>query len=95
MHTWDLFVDRKKNIEIIQEFCADGNLADFISRGNIDEKEISLYAWQLMRGMDFLGDLGIAHRKHCLGRQTPFTIERLTQLSSVAYQVTFSLEMWF
>lgn len=63
VHTWELFVDDVKNIEIFQEYCANGSLEKYAQGKSLDEKEISLYAWQLLRGMDFLGDIGIAHRE--------------------------------
>ena len=62
-HTWELFVDQQKNIEIFEEYCKNGNLEKFVGSKALEEKEIALYAWQLLRGMDFLGDIGIAHRK--------------------------------
>ena len=62
-HTWELFVDEKGDIEIYQEYCANGSLEKFVTDRGLDEKEISLYAWQLLRGMDFLGDIGISHRE--------------------------------
>ena len=62
VHTWELFVNDDNNIEIFQEYCANGSLEKFVKGKNLDEKEISIYAWQLLKGMDFLGDIGIAHR---------------------------------
>ena len=62
IHTWEIFVDNEKNIEIFQEYCSIGNLQDYCEKKSLKEKEITLYAWQLLRGMDFLGDIGIAHR---------------------------------
>lgn len=62
VHTWDMFFDDKKNIEIFQEYCSNGTLEKYVASKKVTEEEISLYAWQLLRGMDFLGDIGIAHR---------------------------------
>ncbi|KAI2797587.1 hypothetical protein BLOT_014121 [Blomia tropicalis] len=62
VHTWEVFADNAKNIEIFQEFCSAGNLQDYINKKKIDELEIALYGWQLLRGLDFLGDIGICHR---------------------------------
>lgn len=60
--TWDLFVNGDNNIEIFQEACSVGNLEQFVQKETLNEKQISLYAFQLLKGMDFLGDIGIAHR---------------------------------
>ncbi len=46
------------------EWCAGGNLEKYCTGGKkLQENEVALYGWQLLRGMDFLGDIGIAHRK--------------------------------
>lgn len=63
VHTWDLFVDGSGNIEILQEYCSNGTLEKYIADNKLEEEEIAIYAWQLLRGMDFLGDIGIVHRQ--------------------------------
>ena len=63
VHTWELFMDDTDNIEIFQEYCGNGSLQKYLEDKRLEEKESSLYAWQLLRGMDFLGDIGIAHRE--------------------------------
>ena len=61
-HTWDIF-DNAGKIEVFCEWCANGNLQDYMEKqGSLDETEATLYAYHLLRGMDFLGDIGIAHR---------------------------------
>nr|XP_046909891.1 CBL-interacting protein kinase 2-like isoform X1 [Dermatophagoides farinae] len=62
VQTWDLFINSSGNIEIFQEYCSAGNLEQFVENNTLNEKQISLYAWQLLRGLDFLGDIGISHR---------------------------------
>lgn len=70
VHTWEIFTDPStRSIEIFQEYCANGNLEKAVTREGakaFDDTEIALYAWQLARGMDFLGDIGICHRKRFL-----------------------------
>ncbi len=66
--TWDIFVgeDGGQTIEIVQEYCSNGTLEKLVKEGGgkkLEELEISLYGWQLLQGMDFLGDIGIVHRK--------------------------------
>lgn len=50
------------------EWCVRGSLEKYLSetKKKLEENEIALYGWQLLRGMDFLGDIGIAHRKFYL-----------------------------
>ena len=63
VHTWEIFVDPKRNIEIFCEYCSVGSLNDLIEKKQLEEQEQAIYVWQLLRGMDFLGDIGIAHRE--------------------------------
>ena len=67
MATWDIFLgeDGGQTIEIVQEYCSNGTLEKLVKDGGkkLEELEISLYGWQLLQGMDFLGDIGIVHRK--------------------------------
>ena len=64
VHTWELFADEQNNIEIYQEYCLNGSLQKYVEnrKSPLEEKEASLYGWQLIRGLNFLGDIGIAHR---------------------------------
>lgn len=61
--TWDIFSEDKK-ILIYQEYCLDGPLDKFAKENKDKMKDplMALLAWQLIRGMDFLGDIGISHR---------------------------------
>ncbi|KPM05947.1 serine/threonine kinase-like protein 3 [Sarcoptes scabiei] len=62
VQTWDLFLNDKNSLEIHQEYCPLGDLDRFVRSNSLSEQQIALYAWQLLKGLDFLGDIGISHR---------------------------------
>lgn len=64
--TWDIFLSEDgKSIEVLQEYCSNGTLEKLVKEDGkkLEEQEMALYGWQLLQGMDFLGDIGVAHRK--------------------------------
>lgn len=70
--TWDIFFDSAGRVVIFQELALHGNMSEYIKQNNVFVPEAQMADWarQIYRGMDFLGDCGIAHRainpKHIL-----------------------------
>ena len=63
IHTFELFCDQQ-NVYIFQEWAIGGNLIDYLARSSepLEERKAALWAKQIYRALDFLGDLAIAHR---------------------------------
>ena len=56
-------IETEKNIYIIQEYCKLGELFDYIvKKEKLDEKEASIFFYQLINGVEYLHSKGIAHR---------------------------------
>jgi protein-serine/threonine kinase len=61
--TLDLLKDDKGDYCEVMEFCAGGDLYTLIlSAGNLDPIEADCYFKQLMRGVEYMHDVGVAHR---------------------------------
>ena len=56
-------IETEKNIYIIQEYCKLGELFDYIvKKEKLDEKEASIFFYQLINGVEYIHSKGIAHR---------------------------------
>lgn len=69
--TWDIFYDKDNRIFLFQEFANLGNGQDFMRKERpLEEGQVLRWAQSIYRGLEFLGDIGIAHRsihpKHVL-----------------------------
>lgn len=62
VHTWGVFIDDSKNIEIMQGYASNGTLEKLATDKTLEELDMAVYGWQLLRGMEFMGDIGIVHR---------------------------------
>lgn len=63
IHTLDLLQDAKGDYCEVMEFCAGGDLYSLIlSVGHLEVSEADCYFKQLMRGVDYMHDMGVAHR---------------------------------
>ena len=61
--TLDLLQDDKGDFCVVMEFCAGGDLYSLIlSTGQLEVGEADCFFKQLMRGVDYLHDTGVAHR---------------------------------
>lgn len=62
VHTYELFSDQA-SVYVFQEWCYKGNLAEYMEkREALSEREAAVWAKQVYRALDFLGDQAIAHR---------------------------------
>lgn len=62
VQTWEIFAEESGETLIIQDFCP-GTLETLLKGSEtVKEPQIQIMAWQLLRGLNFLGDIGIAHR---------------------------------
>jgi mitogen-activated protein kinase kinase kinase len=53
----------RDRVYIFMEFCSGGSLANLLEHGRIeDEQVIMVYALQLLEGLAYLHESGIAHR---------------------------------
>jgi len=72
IRTWGIYFDANMRVVVFQEFAQYGNLQEYLKQHNVIVPEHNVREWaqQLLRGMDFLGDLGMCHRaispKHVL-----------------------------
>ncbi|KAG4304998.1 hypothetical protein PORY_001673, partial [Pneumocystis oryctolagi] len=63
IHTLDLLQDSKGDYCEVMEFCAGGDLYSLIlSSGKLDMVEADCYFKQLMRGVEYMHEMGVAHR---------------------------------
>lgn len=63
IHTFDLLQDSKGDYCEVMEFCAGGDLYSLIlSSGKLNIIEADCYFKQLMRGVEYIHELGVAHR---------------------------------
>lgn len=71
IQTWDLFHNPENNaILIFQELANKGSLLSYLQSNQMDEKQAGSWLWQILKALDYLGDVGISHRsiqpKHVL-----------------------------
>ncbi|KAK2880186.1 Pkinase-domain-containing protein [Arthroderma sp. PD_2] len=63
IHTLDLMQDAKGDYCEVMEYCAGGDLYTLIlSAGKLDVGEADCYFKQLMRGVEYMHEMGVAHR---------------------------------
>ncbi|KAF3926021.1 hypothetical protein ABW20_dc0108135 [Dactylellina cionopaga] len=63
IHTLDLLQDSKGDYCEVMEYCAGGDLYTLIlSAGKLDCAEADCYFKQLMRGVEYMHEMGVAHR---------------------------------
>ncbi|BFZ57331.1 serine/threonine-protein kinase HAL4/sat4 [Savitreella phatthalungensis] len=63
IHTLDLLQDAKGDYCEVMEFCAGGDLYTLIlAAGKLEMMEADCYFKQLMRGVNYLHEMGVAHR---------------------------------
>jgi len=63
IHTLDLLRDDKGDFCEVMEYCAGGDLYTLIlTAGNLEVLEADCYFKQLMRGVEYMHEMGVAHR---------------------------------
>lgn len=63
IHTLDLLTDAKGDYCEVMEFCAGGDLYSLVlSAGKLEVAEADCYFLQLMRGVEYIHEMGVAHR---------------------------------
>ncbi|RPB25314.1 Pkinase-domain-containing protein [Terfezia boudieri ATCC MYA-4762] len=63
IHTLDLLQDSKGDYCEVMEFCAGGDLYTLIlTAGKLEVAEADCYFKQLMRGVEYMHEMGVAHR---------------------------------
>ncbi|KAI9785009.1 MAG: serine/threonine-protein kinase HAL4/sat4 [Geoglossum umbratile] len=63
IHTLDLLQDAKGDYCEVMEFCAGGDLYTLVlSAGKLEVVEADCYFKQLMRGVEYMHEMGVAHR---------------------------------
>ncbi|KOS19109.1 Serine/threonine-protein kinase hal4 [Escovopsis weberi] len=63
IHTLDLLKDAKGDFCEVMEFCAGGDLYTLIlSSGKLETQEADCFFKQMMRGVEYLHEMGVAHR---------------------------------
>lgn len=63
IHTLDLMQDSKGDYCEVMEFCAGGDLYTLVlAAGKLDVGEADCYFKQLMRGVEYMHEMGVAHR---------------------------------
>ncbi|RPB05759.1 Pkinase-domain-containing protein [Choiromyces venosus 120613-1] len=63
IHTLDLLQDAKGDYCEVMEFCAGGDLYTLVlTAGKLDVAEADCYFKQLMRGVEYMHQMGVAHR---------------------------------
>ncbi|MCJ1354337.1 MAG: serine/threonine-protein kinase HAL4/sat4 [Icmadophila ericetorum] len=63
IHTLDLIQDAKGDYCEVMEFCAGGDLYTLVlSAGKLEVMEADCYFKQLMRGVEYMHEMGVAHR---------------------------------
>lgn len=63
IHTLDLLQDAKGDYCEVMEFCAGGDLYTLVlAAGKLETAEADCYFKQLMRGVEYMHEMGVAHR---------------------------------
>ncbi|KAL1837630.1 hypothetical protein VTJ49DRAFT_3569 [Mycothermus thermophilus] len=63
IHTLDLMQDAKGDYCEVMEFCAGGDLYSLVlSAGKLDVQEADCFFKQMMRGVEYMHEMGVAHR---------------------------------
>ena len=63
IHTLDLLKDAKGDFCEVMEFCAGGDLYTLVlAAGKLEVNEADCYFKQLMRGVEYMHEMGVAHR---------------------------------
>ena len=63
IHTLDLLKDAKGDYCEVMEFCAGGDLYTLVlAAGKLEVNEADCYFKQLMRGVEYMHEMGVAHR---------------------------------
>lgn len=63
IHTLDLLKDSKGDYCEVMEFCAGGDLYTLVlSSGKLEVQEADCFFKQMMRGVEYLHEMGVAHR---------------------------------
>lgn len=63
IHTLDLMKDAKGDFCEVMEFCAGGDLYSLVlAAGKLETVEADCYFKQLMRGVEYIHEMGVAHR---------------------------------
>lgn len=63
IHTLDLLADAKGDYCEVMEFCAGGDLYSLVlAAGKLEVVEADCYFLQLMRGVEYIHEMGVAHR---------------------------------
>ena len=63
IHTLDLLEDAKGDYCEVMEFCAGGDLYSLVlATGKLEVTEADCYFAQLMRGVEYIHEMGVAHR---------------------------------
>jgi protein-serine/threonine kinase len=63
IHTLDLLTDAKGDYCEVMEFCAGGDLYSLVlAAGKLEVVEADCYFQQLMRGVEYIHEMGVAHR---------------------------------
>ncbi|MCJ1337475.1 serine/threonine-protein kinase HAL4/sat4 [Bachmanniomyces sp. S44760] len=63
IHTLDLLQDAKGDYCEVMEFCAGGDLYTLVlAAGKLETPEADCYFKQLMRGVEYMHEMGVAHR---------------------------------
>ena len=63
IHTLDLLEDAKGDYCEVMEYCAGGDLYSLVlANGKLDVTEADCYFSQLMRGVEYIHEMGVAHR---------------------------------
>ena len=70
IQTWDMFISDNNAILIFQELANKGSLPKHLEQSTVDEQQVGRWCWQVFKGLDYLGDIGVSHRaiqpKHVL-----------------------------
>jgi len=63
IHTLDLLADAKGDFCEVMEFCAGGDLYSLVlAAGKLEVEEADCYFFQMMRGVEYIHEMGVAHR---------------------------------
>lgn len=64
MQTWDI-ISKESSVYVFQELAPYGNMTDYMAKNGgalKEEDQVVEIGRQIRTGMDFLGDMGVAHR---------------------------------
>lgn len=92
--TWDIFYDEYNRIFLFQEFANYGNGQDFMRKElPLEEGQVLHWAQSIYRGLEFLSDIGIAHRsihpKHVLVKRAVGATDVQVKLSGFRSAVIY------